>query len=101
MNIALTGEHARKARGIYAVLSYLQLTKPRITSLVLFTAASGLWLAPGQPQRHTGLLTLIGTALAAAAGNARDIHLQDRTDALTPPPLHRPPPAGEGYTSLA
>ncbi len=101
MNIALTGEHARKARGIYAVLSYLQLTKPRITSLVLFTAASGLWLAPGQPQRHTVLLTLIGTALAVAAANALNMYLERETDALMPRTMHRPLPAGRINPSLA
>lgn len=48
-------------------MSYLELTKPRITSLVVFTTASGLWLAPVRPQRHTALLALIGTALVVAA----------------------------------
>ncbi len=102
MNIALTqGERARKARGISAVLSYLELTKPRITSLVVFTTASGLWLAPVQPQRHTVLLTLIGTALVVAAANALNMYLERETDALMPRTMHRPLPAGRMNPSLA
>jgi heme O synthase-like polyprenyltransferase len=68
-------EGARKARGISTVLSYLELTKTRITSLVVFTTASGLWLAPVQPQRHTVLLTLIGTALVVAANALNTVDL--------------------------
>jgi len=102
VNIAFTqGERARKARGISAVLSYLELTKPRITSLVVFTTASGLWLAPVQPQRHTVLLTLIGTALVVAAANALNMYLERETDALMPRTMHRPLPAGRMNPSLA
>jgi len=101
VNIALTKERARKARGISAVLSYLELTKPRITSLVVFTTASGLWLAPVQPQRHTVLLTLIGTALVVAAANVLNMYLERETDALMPRTMHRPLPAGRMNPSLA
>ena len=101
MNIALTKERARKARGISAVLSYLELTKPRITSLVVFTTASGLWLAPVQPQRHTVLLTLIGTALVVAAANVLNMYLERETDALMPRTMHRPLPAGRMNPLLA
>ena len=51
-----------------AMRDYVELAKPRITTLVVFTRASGLWLAPVQPQMHTVLLTLIGTALSMVRG---------------------------------
>ena len=41
----------------------VQLAKPRITGLVVFTTAIGLWLAPHGLPPHTVVLTLIGTVL--------------------------------------
>ncbi len=67
-----------------AVLSYLELTKPRSTALVVFTTGSRLWLAPVQPQVRTVLLTLIGTALVVAAANVLNMYLERDTDALMP-----------------
>jgi heme o synthase len=102
LNIALADcERARKPRGISAVLSYLELTKPRITSLVVFTTGSGLWLAPVQPQMRTVLLTLIGTAVVVAAANVLSMYLERETDALMPRTMHRPLPAGRMSPSLA
>ena len=48
-----------------AAADYLQLVKPRITALVLFTTASGLWLAPHGLPVHTIVLTIVGTVLIA------------------------------------
>ena len=36
------------------------LVKPRITSLVVFTTAGGLWLAPERASAKTIVFTLVG-----------------------------------------
>jgi len=74
--------------------TYLELTKPRITTLVVFTTAAGLWLAPARPTVFTMLLTLIGTALVVAAANVLNMYLERDTDALMPRTMRRPLPAG-------
>src|SRR6266849_2162085 len=84
-----------------ALSDYLELTKPRITSLVVFTTGSGLWLAPVQPRMGTVLLTLIGTAVVVAAANVLNMYLERETDALMPRTMHRPLPAGRMNPSLA
>jgi len=43
--------------------AYLESTKPRITALVVFTTAAGLWLAPVRPSLDTVLFALVGTAM--------------------------------------
>jgi len=74
--------------------SYLELTKPRITALVVFTTAAGLWLAPELPSRQIALLTLVGTALVVAAANVLNMYLERDTDALMPRTMRRPLPSG-------
>jgi heme o synthase len=74
--------------------AHLELTKPRITALVVFTTAAGLWLAPGRPSLHTVLLTLIGTVMVVAAANVLNMYLERDTDALMPRTRHRPLPSG-------
>ena len=71
----------------------LQLAKPRITALVLFTTASGLWLAPHGLPLRTVLFTLIGTVLIVAAANALNMYLERDSDALMSRTMNRPLPA--------
>ena len=73
---------------------YLELAKPRITALVVFTTAAGLWLAPERPTWQVALLTLIGTALVVAAANVLNMYLERDTDALMPRTMRRPLPSG-------
>jgi protoheme IX farnesyltransferase len=79
----------------------LALAKPRITALVLFTTASGLWLAP----QHLGpagvLLTLAGTVLVVAAANILNMYLERESDALMPRTAGRPLPAGRLAPGIA
>ena len=73
--------------------AYLELTKPRITALVVFTTAAGLWLAPGLPSSGAVLLTIVGTGMVVAAANGLDMYLERDTDALMPRTMHRPLPS--------
>jgi len=77
-----------------ALGAYVELTKPRITGTVVFTAGAGLCLAPVRPTVPVVLLTLAGTALAVAAANVLNMYLERDTDALMPRTMRRPLPSG-------
>ena len=72
----------------------LALSKPRITALVVFTTASGLWMAPGHVSRTLAGLTMIGTVLVVAAANALNMYLERDSDRFMPRTRTRPLPAG-------
>ena len=69
------------------------LAKPRITALVVFTTAIGLWLAPHGLRPLTIALTLVGTVLIVAAANVLNMYLERDTDALMARTMYRPLPA--------
>ena len=71
----------------------LQLAKPRITALVVFTTAIGLWLAPRGLPWLTIALTLVGTVLIVAAANVLNMYLERDSDALMARTMNRPLPA--------
>jgi protoheme IX farnesyltransferase len=76
-------------------LDYVELTKPRIAVLVLFTVAAGYWLASGAELELAGLLhTVLATALVAAGASALNQFLERHSDALMRRTEHRPLPAG-------
>ena len=72
----------------------LALSKPRITALVVFTTASGLWMAPGHVSRTLAWLTMLGTVLVVAAANALNMYLERDSDRFMPRTRTRPLPAG-------
>jgi heme o synthase len=74
---------------------YLELTKPRVQVLVLFTVAAGAYLA-ARPALNVLLLlhTLIGTALVAAGASALNQWLERHSDGLMRRTENRPLPSG-------
>lgn len=58
------------------------LVKVRLSSLVVFTAAGGMWLAPKGLPVADALLALAATALLVAAANATNCYLERGVDAL-------------------
>lgn len=77
------------------VADYLELTKPRIAVLVLFTVAIGGLLATRDVANLPALVhTIIGTALVAAAASALNQLWERHTDALMHRTENRPLPAG-------
>jgi protoheme IX farnesyltransferase len=82
-------------RGAAATLADLaQLTKPRITAMVLFSAAGGLFLAPAAVPAATVGFLLVGTALVVASANVLNMYLERDLDARMERTRHRPLPAG-------
>jgi len=77
------------------VKAVVELSKPRITQLVVLTAAAGYYLGSrGGFRLPTFLLTLLGTALVAAGTNALNQLRERDTDALMRRTRRRPLPSG-------
>jgi protoheme IX farnesyltransferase len=77
------------------VADYVELTKPRIAAMVLFTVAAGAMLAGGGSVYLPVLLhTLLGTGLVAAGASALNHLLERNTDARMRRTENRPLPAG-------
>jgi protoheme IX farnesyltransferase len=72
----------------------VELGKPRITFMVLVTAAVGLALAPPALQPGVALSTLVGLGLVVASANALNMLLEADTDALMERTRRRPLPSG-------
>src|SRR6478672_1395061 len=72
----------------------LSLTKPRLSSLVLATAAGGMWLAPGEVAAARKWLTLAAIAGTVAAANSLNCYLERDRDRLMARTRNRPLPAG-------
>jgi len=75
---------------------FLALTKPRVVSLIVFTAIIGMFLAvPGLPPPDRILFGTIGIALVAGAAAAINCLLEQKIDAVMQRTRRRPLPRGE------
>jgi protoheme IX farnesyltransferase len=73
---------------------YLELMKPRVMSLVVFTALVGLAVAPGHIHPVIGLTALICIAVGAGASGALNMWYDADIDARMARTAGRPIPAG-------
>jgi protoheme IX farnesyltransferase len=77
------------------IADYLELAKPRVTLLVLFTVAAGVLLAGGRDFSLLVLLhTVLGTAFVAAGAAALNQWLERDSDARMQRTEKRPLPSG-------
>ena len=67
---------------LLTVRDLIALTKPRITMMVLVTAAGGMWLAPGTLSLGAMWVMLITTAMVVAAANTLNCYLERDSDRL-------------------
>ena len=72
----------------------IALTKPRITLMVVITAAGGLWLAPESVSLPVMLVMLATTATVVSAANSLNCWLERDTDRLMKRTMFRPLPDG-------
>jgi protoheme IX farnesyltransferase len=94
MTVAATGPISRPGVG-RLLLGYLDLTKPRIVSLVILTGVPALLMAgPGFPPAAQFWGVLIGTALAAAAASSFNHYVDRDIDGLMKRTARRPLPSG-------
>lgn len=73
---------------------FLALTKPRVLSLVVFTALCGMLAAPGHIHPVLGFTTVLCVILGAGAAGALNQWYEAETDALMKRTAQRPLPAG-------
>ncbi|WP_018413172.1 heme o synthase [Methyloversatilis thermotolerans] len=77
--------------------NYLQLTKPRVVSLIVFCAVIGMFLAipSGLPDMAVVCAATLGIALVAGAAAAVNCLVEQKIDALMARTRARPLPRGE------
>ena len=81
---------------------YLELCKPRVVMLLVFTAVVGMLLAtPGWVPAQVLFFASIGIGLVAAAGAAVNHIVDQRADSLMKRTRHRPLPTGRVDTPSA
>jgi heme o synthase len=98
--MSLISEGADLARPLRAepslagVEDYLALMKPRVMSLVVFTALVGLVVAPGHVHPVIGFTALLCIAVGAGASGALNMWYDADIDAVMTRTARRPIPAG-------
>jgi heme o synthase len=77
------------------IAAYFELTKPRITALILLVTVAGFWLGSrGAPDGYRLLATVSGIAALAAGMFALNQYFERHLDALMSRTSDRPLPAG-------
>ncbi|MBB4053251.1 protoheme IX farnesyltransferase [Devosia subaequoris] len=76
------------------VEDYLALLKPRVMSLVVFTALVGMLVAPGGVNPFVGLVAIVCIAIGAGASGALNMWYDADIDAVMSRTQNRPIPAG-------
>ena len=76
------------------LLDYAVLLKPRVMSLVLFTALVGLLLAPGSIPLGTATIAVVCIAIGAGASGAINMWYDRDIDSQMERTMNRPLPAG-------
>jgi protoheme IX farnesyltransferase len=85
----------RPAQGVGGSIGdFVALMKPRVMSLVVFTALVGMMLAPEQPHPALGAIALICIAVGAGASGALNMWYDADIDALMQRTASRPIPRG-------
>ncbi len=87
------GDQATGAPRLRAV-EYALLLKPRVMSLVVFTAWTGMMMAPGSIDPLKGALAILFIAVAAGASGAINMWYDRDIDVVMERTRHRPLPAG-------
>ncbi|RYE52059.1 MAG: protoheme IX farnesyltransferase, partial [Hyphomicrobiales bacterium] len=76
------------------VEDYLALLKPRVMSLVVFTALVGMLVAPGGINPVIGLIAIVCIAIGGGASGALNMWYDADIDAIMSRTQNRPIPAG-------
>ena len=94
MAIASTQDSETHRPGFAGARDYFALLKPRVMSLVLFTAIVGLIAAPGSPDPVLSVVALLAIAVGAGASGALNMWYDADIDRLMNRTKDRPLPAG-------
>ena len=99
VDVALAGGHEQIALASSTMQGtewrdWLRLLKPRVVSLVVFTGAIGLYLAPGHLHPVLALTAILCIAIGAGSAGALNMWWERDIDALMQRTRRRPIPAG-------
>ncbi|MFM9940255.1 MAG: heme o synthase [Hyphomicrobiaceae bacterium] len=89
-----TNQQPDRTATIGSVGDYFALMKPRVMSLVVFTALTGLVAAPGHIHPLLGLIAILAIAVGAGASGALNMWWDADIDARMERTATRPIPAG-------
>src|SRR6202049_3861419 len=84
-----------------AVGDYVQILKPRVMSLVVFTGIVGLAVAPGHLHPFLAAVAILCIAVGAGASGAINMWYDRDIDAIMSRTCHRPIPAGRIHPAEA
>ena len=79
---------------INILVDFFSLTKPRLSSLVIFTSALGLFLAPGEMSYLTAVVSILATSGLVGGACAINCYMEKDIDALMERTKNRPLPSG-------
>jgi len=86
----------QRPRAALLAQEYLELAKPRVVALIVFTAVVGMFLAvPGMPPLDKLVLGVLGIGLAAGSAAAINHLLDQQADAVMARTRARPLPTGQ------
>ncbi len=88
------GSSLKTAISQATIRDYFELLKPRVMSLVVFSAFVGLWIAPGHIHPYLGFLTILSIALGAGASGAINMWYDRDIDEVMSRTKKRPLPRG-------
>jgi protoheme IX farnesyltransferase len=95
MNLAAQTDAVALSAGYRRFADFLELTKPRVTLMVLVTTFVGYYLGAEQSSSYARLIaTLVGTALASGGTLALNQYMERGSDALMERTRRRPLPDG-------
>lgn len=83
------------------VSDLISLTKPRLSSLVIITAAGGWFLAPSSGDWKVGFFAILGTTITVGAANIFNNYLESDSDQLMSRTQNRPLATGRLNPRLA
>ncbi|MCO8019544.1 heme o synthase [Brevundimonas diminuta] len=94
--MTMTDQHARETQLVTSAQpeDFFQLLKPRVMSLVVFTAVTGLIVAPGRLDWINAIVAILCIAVGAGAAGALNMAVEGETDALMRRTRGRPVAAG-------
>ncbi len=94
--MTMTDQHARETPLVTSAQpeDFFQLLKPRVMSLVVFTAVTGLIVAPGRLDWINAIVAILCIAVGAGAAGALNMAVESETDALMRRTRGRPVAAG-------
>lgn len=79
---------------ISMIVDLFSLTKPRLSSLVIFTSALGMFLAPGEISFLKGLITILATSGLVGGACVINCWMEKDIDGLMDRTKNRPLPSG-------